>query len=644
MAIFFPDMETILKLKVIPEIGELAILSELSKLDDSYEVFFNPYLDGDRPDILILKKSCGAFIIEVKDWHSKHYNVDSSNSWFVTDSKGTYKIKSPQSQVFNYKSNLYKLHLPLIAIGNALNKNFYNLVNCSVYMHNIDANDMNQLYSDAIVSIKDAINENHNQFKNKEILHNNYDKRHIYLNRKKQQIERDRQISFGNNEIHKLIAKINHIKPHILFSDNIYQDFKRRLSPPEYIFKQTKKLHYDKKQLRLVKSKVGFEKIKGVAGCGKTTVLAQRAVNALSRHKDTVLILTFNIALKQYVRDKISHVRGGGDWKDFEISNYHQFFFSQLNELGIDVDELKNKVRKQNISQEEIFDLICKNQDTFKDYPTTKYKTILIDEIQDYEPEWVKILRDNFLDSNGEMVLFGDQSQNIYERNENQRASVIVQGFGRWNLLTKSYRANIDSKLIHMFKSFQAEFMTSKDEIEPIFESEYKDRELNATDGLLRYVPCVESLDFEFILNQIQDYIQTYDLIPNDITILCSKIHTLQNINSALEKREKTKIMCETLDELEVLKTEYKTKESLDKAIENLRRCKKTFFTQNSGLIKLSTIHSFKGMESKTILYILTKDDSPEIVYTAMTRTEANLVVLGQNVSKYDDFFKIHIS
>ena len=49
-------------------------------------------------------------------------------------------------------------------------------------------------------------------------------------------------------------------------------------------------------------------------------------------------------------------------------------------------------------------------------------------------------------------------------------------------------------------------------------------------------------------------------------------------------------------------------------------------------------------MESKTVFYILTKDDSPEIVYTAMTRTEANLVVFGQNVSKYDAFFKTHIS
>lgn len=42
----------------------------------------------------------------------------------------------------------------------------------------------------------------------------------------------------------------------------------------------------------------GKEKIKGVAGCGKTTIIANRAVNAFHRHDDIVLILTFNITLK----------------------------------------------------------------------------------------------------------------------------------------------------------------------------------------------------------------------------------------------------------------------------------------------------------------------------------------------------------
>ncbi|NMU84079.1 hypothetical protein HKB16_14430, partial [Vibrio parahaemolyticus] len=58
-----------------------------------------------------------------------------------------------------------------------------------------------------------------------------------------------------------------------------------------------------------------------------------------------------------------------------------------------------------------------------------KYHTIFIDEVQDYEPDWIKNIRDNFLVEKGEMVLFGDQSQNIYERDDKKRESAIVQGF-----------------------------------------------------------------------------------------------------------------------------------------------------------------------------------------------------------------------
>ena len=56
MAVFIPSIEDVRKLKVHPEEGELYLLEFLSKaLDDSCEVYFNPYLNGDRPDIIIMK-------------------------------------------------------------------------------------------------------------------------------------------------------------------------------------------------------------------------------------------------------------------------------------------------------------------------------------------------------------------------------------------------------------------------------------------------------------------------------------------------------------------------------------------------------------------------------------------------------------
>ena len=55
------------------------------------------------------------------------------------------------------------------------------------------------------------------------------------------------------------------------------------------------------------------------------------------RTKGKVLILTFNITLKNYIRDKISQVREEFPWENFVITNYHNFINSELNNLGIPV-------------------------------------------------------------------------------------------------------------------------------------------------------------------------------------------------------------------------------------------------------------------------------------------------------------------
>lgn len=96
MAKFFPIYEEILRLRVKPEVGELFLLDFLkSHLDDSFEVFFNPFLNGDRPDIIIMKENQGVLIIEVKDYILESYELDERKNWKV---KSIHQpIKSPIS-------------------------------------------------------------------------------------------------------------------------------------------------------------------------------------------------------------------------------------------------------------------------------------------------------------------------------------------------------------------------------------------------------------------------------------------------------------------------------------------------------------------------------------------------------------------
>jgi hypothetical protein len=99
MAKLFPSFENINRLTVKPEPGELYLLEQLSlKLSDDFEIYFNPYLDADRPDILILIEKVGVVVIEVKDWNFAHYEVDSSNAWYVLKDGKKHNKKSPHQQ------------------------------------------------------------------------------------------------------------------------------------------------------------------------------------------------------------------------------------------------------------------------------------------------------------------------------------------------------------------------------------------------------------------------------------------------------------------------------------------------------------------------------------------------------------------
>ena len=642
MAIIYPSIDNIDRLRVEPTEGERTLIDILAdNLSNDYEVFFNSYLDGDRPDIIILKKNVGAFIIEVKDWDLKSYTIDHDNKWFVISDIERNKmsvVKSPQAQVFRYKQNLYDLHLPLLGIEELSNKNFFNVVQCFVYFHCASGVDIKCKYELAA----NRINEIKKEENSRGVYNEPYQRKMDYLSKKTKQVNRDRCMSYGFDQIENLLKKINSFSNHNLFKEDIYSDFKRRLLPPLQVEKQGKLIDFDQKQKVLIGSVVGKRKIKGVAGCGKTSIMANLAVNAFSRTNSTILILTFNITLKNHIRDKISEILGHRDFTNYEITNYHQFFNAQVNNHNLDMNDLIERYGLNQLYSQDIF---------FDIQDLEKYDVILLDEVQDYETAWVKIIRDNFLSDEGEMVLFGDQSQNIYNRVEG-RASVIAQGFGSWNSLKKSYRTDFESPLNELFLRFQKEFLLDKHPDTDQFSVSKSQSSFNF--DLVKYHELSSQINIEDIFEEIQGYIKSYNFHPNDIVVLSSKISILRRLNEYWLKYEKTHTMFETMKELSelaripedklIMMSDIEIDQLISKqqdVIEQARRRKKNHFYQNSGLIKLSSTHSFKGLESKTVFCLINEQDSPEIIFTGITRAINNLIVFDASQSKkYMPFFK----
>lgn len=653
MAQFYPTLENISRLKVKPTEGEQHLLNVFNEaLDDSYEVFFNPFLDGDRPDFIIVKEGVAIFVIEVKDYSLPNYQVDSYNKWSVKYASGKSRISSPQSQAFTYKKNLYQLHLPVLGLEQLGNRNFFKLVNPFVYLHKASKTEINSLYQPAEDELRNKTNELFVARQQQRINIDAFNRQTEALSRTKKRIARDKAMAFGNDQTYVLVRKIKGYSSHILFDDRVYDDFKRRLMPSEHTKKQGKSIPLDDKQAKLALSSKGKEKIKGVAGCGKTEIISQRAVNAFERHNKKVLIVTFNITLKNQIKDRISDILGFRDEKNFAVTNYHQFFNAQVNESGQDISDL---IERYGLA-------VLYKTDVFNGYNLDRYETILLDEVQDFENEWVKILRDNFLLSEGEMVLFGDESQNIYER-ETERAAVIAQGFGRWKKLKRSYRTSLDSPLNQVFKDFQSRYLIEKYTDTDVLETKQVQR--GFTFEVLEYHACSsdwESQSFELIQKTIRDN----NLVPNDVVILSSKTYLVRRLVEQFSKFEKTHCMFETYKELGQLVQSYDSMITLERLklmseqdlqstinkyrelkseIEQARRTKKNHFYANSGLIKLSTVHSYKGLESKTVFYLMDEMDTPEIVYTSITRSVENLVILDiSQKSQFSDFFDTNMN
>jgi hypothetical protein len=644
MAQLFPDFETINRLKVPPTPGERALLEYLSAhLTDNYEVYFQPYFNGLRPDVVVLQKGWGVIIIEVKDWDLSAYTVNETNKWRLRHNDAL--LMSPHQQVFSYKKSMFDLHIEGLAEARARNGNFYKVVKPFVFFHGASKADIDDIFEAAEAAVSSGLAQNEDDYSKRTITFEQYEVKHDYLSRKRGNILRDRGMSLHQNNLDKVrVALI----PSQIFTAEIYEKFKRYLQPPLHTKNQGRLIEYGRKQRRLIQSAPGFSKIKGVAGSGKTTVLAKRAVNALIRHESRVLILTFNLTLKNYIRDRINEVREDFSWGSFDIINYHSFVIGQYIQVGGDPDKYSGDI-----------DNLYADENLFGEFEsrTRRYQTILIDEIQDFERSWINIIRKYFLADDGEMVLFGDESQNIYNRAADRKGVEIVRGFGTWERLTVSYRSSLESRLTVLISDFQSKFLVNKYDIDIIegHESESAQLSLEVRENdVLEYAHLDNRTPWPRLADEIYTFMISNRIQPNDICIVGGEIAPLRQLekaykdrtgedtNTTFESQEVYEMIVQELDSIR-MPPEIRNKE-LESKLDPIRRSKKYHFWQNRGTVKLSTVHSYKGLEARNIVYLLSGADSYEIVYTAITRSTKNLLVYLPLSHQCTDFFKERLS
>ena len=420
-----------------------------------------------------------------------------------------------------------------------------------------------------------------------------------------------------------------------LFDDAMKRRFANIISPSWHSYKEGRSgLEAVGPQKKLIISEDKHQKISGVAGSGKTFVLAARCINALKRTGGKVLVLTYNITLVNYLKFRLSEIREDFSWENIDIYHYHQFF-------RIRASEYKLKVSFGSYDDISFFDNIPEHE---------RYSAIFVDEVQDYTTEWLKIIMNNFLEPGGEFVVFGDPKQNIFKRpldsNNDIRLGVIT---GEWNKQLASCVRFKNPWLSAFTSAFQKKF----------FPDAADDFTINsASTGNIfhgiKYLDYRGNNSNDIIVEKIIQIIRESNHDTQDFALIASSIQLLRDIDYQYRQKtgETTEITFVSEERLDNLKSLFGVVDDdmaqyrFSKVYDAADRLRKQKFTTDKRCLKISTIQSFKGWESPSIILIIGEDDnasfrmSPEVIYTALTRAREDIYIINLGNNQYDDFFR----
>ncbi len=408
---------------------ELFQAGDLSKYK-GWLIFVQPYLNGSRPDIIIFHPYIGVQIFEVKDWNLNNYSFEnkrsgdkSSVTFCFKDSRGVFSKKSPIKQVEYYKEKIAGQLLPQIGESFDRNSQQYGLIKTAVYFHKASTAQAQELFNS---QIKD--------FSKFPVI--------------------------GCDALLK--SNLTKVVPDSYLSQSIYwqKDWNKELLfwlyPPFHAIEQGTPLELKADQKKFAEPQTGHYRVRGVAGSGKTQVLAYRAAKLASQGYH-VLVLTFNLTLGHLIHDMVSKSPFAFEWNKLTITYFHGFCKDILNEYGEEWP--RNDADEESLFREvvpnKILEIISRNE--YK-----RHDTILIDEGQDFCIEWYSMLC-HFLTGRDEVVVVCDKKQNIYKRQmewlDKRRRG--VEKFGDWIELKKIIR--LPEQIAKVCVDFSEEFKLNQD-------------------------------------------------------------------------------------------------------------------------------------------------------------------------------------
>lgn len=344
----------------------------------------------------------------------------------------------------------------------------------------------------------------------------------------------------------------------------------------------------------------GHRVIHGVAGSGKTMILAYRAeyLAKASSSRKPILVLCYNQPLAVKL-DAMMTAKGLA--AQVHVRNFHRWCRQQLVAFGQAVPAQGPDMFAEMVAG------VIRGVDRGQ-IPSGQYQAVLIDEGHDFAPEWLKLAAQMVDPSTNSLLLLYDDAQSIYRRRRVQQfsfKSLGIQAQGRTTILKVNYR---NTRQILQTASLVA--------------SELLQSEASADDGvpLVQPVSCGREGHAPVVIrlpSQRDEAFKIAELLSaahqegynwGDMAIICRRHAEMDRCAAALRHRQLP---------------------------HELRRGSGTF-NPSADTIKLLTMHASKGLEFPVVAVSgvgqmpaegADEADEARLFYVATTRATQRLII-----------------
>ncbi|WP_419871496.1 3'-5' exonuclease [Candidatus Pristimantibacillus sp. PTI5] len=589
-------------------------------LPSDYVIYYEPEIRGRRPDFIIIGPDLGLVILEVKDYTKGTLYQINQDEWVLRNTAGELvTTKSPLKQARD-NARLITDHLKkdknLVQEAGSYLKFPYGFgtVFTRLTQEDFIKHGLYQVIEPQFVLCRDEIDIDEDGF-SPEILNEKIQGMFTVWNQKK---------NILTNE------DIQAIRFHLFPEVRISADFKPPINYQDQLLLSLHNIKtMDLHQENMAKQ-IGDKHrlIRGVAGSGKTLVLASRAKMLAKTQPDwKILVLCYGIPLSRNLKQMIERMMNEPDdlldllnppfsesSKNSNISvyNFHEWLRNSLKMKDSEIPTLLDKVNKN----EAILPI---------------YDAIMIDEGQDFEADWLKLLSHCLNPETQSLLLVEDRAQSIFKRKSSLAQDTGLDFRGRSKILSINYRNT--AQIVQFAWDFYQEHSQLKNKVQ---EASLDGVEIIPPQSTKRKGP-------EPLIKGFQDIKQEMNFVAKSITYLHQqKGIPLQDI--AILYRVKNSHRTSYIDEIKNSLGQHELRYTwITENPESKRN-----FVRDENTIKISTIDSAKGLDFQAV-FIINIENMPfpleeaeerevSLFYIGMTRALEWLFLTYSGESKFTQY------